>query len=1069
MNMMRPAFIILFLLAITPLFAQERLPSFGEPSIAPDLSEIAFISQGDIWSVPLAGGVAHLLVSSDSYDTHPLYSPDGKSLAFISNRTGNGDIYVLDLSAGSLRRVTYDDGVDQLSAWSADSQWLYFHNNVLDIAAMNDIFRVRAAGGTPMQVSAERYVNEFFAAPSPDGAQLALCAHGIASSQWWRNGHSHLDESEIWLMKESGGYQRITDYGAKDLWPMWSVSGPQLFFVSDRSGAENIWSVAPGEAARQLTHFTDGRVLWPNISAGGKIIVFERDFGIWIYDVASATAKPVTIQLRGATQANSVEHRKLTDGMDDFALSPDGKKIVFINRGEVFAASARDGGDAVRLTTTGGRESQPAWLPDNHRVIYVSDREGPSHIYIYDFTNDSEKPLTSGNSSEGSPRVSPDGKMIAYQRDRKQIVVLDLESKKERVLATADLFEQPLGAERPLEWSPDSKWIAFLSAGNRLFTNVTVVPAAGGEARPVSVLANVSSNTVSWSPDGRFILMDTSQRTENGQIARIDLKLRTPKFREDQFRELFEEEKPKQPAEPENKTKTTPEKKETPSTPAKDAQKAPPKVEINFENIYQRTTLLPVGVDVLSQTISPDGKWVAMIATAANQQNIYLYSLDELSKEPPVARQLTSTAGEKRVLQFTPDNKEIYYLEAGAFSIVKLEDQKARGLAVSAEMDVDFERERNETFDQGWRWLNENFYDEKMNGVDWLAARDKYGPRAKGAAIPAEMRRIMSLMIGELNSSHCGINAPRSATEDSTGYLGVRFDRAEYENSGKLRITEVLPLSPAQVNGLKAGEYIRAVDGHEIDAHTDLYNLLKYKINSRVTLTITSNAKGDGSRKVALKPVNYSTSRALTYRAWVNANRDYVGKISNGKFGYIHMYDMSYEALQQLFIDLDAENHARKGVVIDIRNNNGGFVNAYALDVLTRRGYLNMTFRGFPTAPARTVLGQRSLELPTILVTNQHSLSDAEDFTEGYRTLKLGKIVGEPTGGWIIYTSNVDLIDGSSIRLPFIRITAADGSNMEMHPRSVDVPVSRQLGESLSGKDSQLDTAVSELLREIQP
>lgn len=1062
--MLRAALLFLFLLTFNPLFAQERVPSFGEPAISPDGSEIAFISQGDIWSVPRSGGDARLFVSGAAYDTHPLYSPDGKWLAFLSYRTGNGDIYVLDLSAGSLKRVTYDDGVDQLSGWSRDSQWIYFHNAALDISAMNDIFRVRVTGGTPMQVSAERYVNEFFAAPSPDGMQLALCAHGIASSQWWRKGHSHLDESEIWLMKGTGDYQRITDYGAKDLWPMWSADGRQLFFISDRSGAENLWSVTPGTAASKLTAFTDGRALWPNISADGKTIVFERNFAIWIYDVATGKAEPLSIRLRGAPPATSVEHKKLTDGVEDFALSPDGKKIAFINRGEVFAVSAKDGGDATRLTTTAGRESQPAWLPDNHRVIYVSDREGPSHIYLYDFSNDSEKALTSGSSSEGSPRVSPDGKMIVFQRDRKQIVLLDLESKKERVLATANLFEQPLGAERPLEWSPDSKWIAFLSAGNRLFTNVTVVPSAGGEARPISVLANGSSNTVSWSPDGRFVLMDTSQRTENGQIARIDLVLQTPKFREDQFRELFENEKPQTPPEPEDKTKKTADKK----AGAEEPQKTPPKVEINFDNIYQRTKLLPVGVDVLSQTISPDGKWVAMLATAANQQNIYVYSLDELSKEPPVAKQLSSTAGEKRVLQFTPDSKEIYYLEDGSLNIVKLEDQKSRGLAVTAEMDVDFERERNEAFDQGWRWLNENFYDEKMNGVDWAAERDQYGPRVKSAANPFEMRRIMSLMIGDLNSSHSGMYPPRSVSEDSTGYLGARFDRAEYENSGKLKITEVLPLSPAQVYGLKAGEYIQSVDGQNIDAHTDLYDLLKYKINKRVTLTITSNAKGDGSRKVALKPVNYSTSKGITYRAWVNANRDYVGKISNGKLGYIHMYDMSYESLQQLFVDLDAENHARKGVVIDIRNNNGGFVNAYALDVLTRRGYLNMTFRGFPTAPARSILGQRSLELPTILITNQHSLSDAEDFTEGYRGLKLGKVVGEPTAGWIIYTSNVELIDGSAIRLPFIRITAADGSDMEMHPRPVDVAVSRQLGESASGKDSQLDNAVSELLKQIE-
>src|SRR5581483_10903599 len=198
-------------------------------------------------------------------------------------------------------------------------------------------------------------------------------------------------------------------------------------------------------------------------------------------------------------------------------------------------------------------------------------------------------------------------------------------------------------------------------------------------------------------------------------------------------------------------------------------------------------------------------------------------------------------------------------------------------------------------------------------------------------------------------------------------------------------------------------------------------------------------------------------------REWVDQKRQYVAKASGGRLGYVHMYDMSADALQQLHVDLDAENQTRDGVVIDIRNNNGGFVNVYAIDVFARRGYFNMLSRGFPSVSSRTLLGQRALELPTVLVTNQHSLSDAEDFTEGYRTLKLGKVVGEPTAGWIIYTGGVTLIDGSVLRMPSTKIFASDGTPMEMHPRPVDVPVTRPVGESYTGKDSQLDAAVSEL------
>ena len=214
--------------------------------------------------------------------------------------------------------------------------------------------------------------------------------------------------------------------------------------------------------------------------------------------------------------------------------------------------------------------------------------------------------------------------------------------------------------------------------------------------------------------------------------------------------------------------------------------------------------------------------------------------------------------------------------------------------------------------------------------------------------------------------------------------------------------------------------------------------------------------------------MNAATERGLVYRDWVESRRAYVAKISNGRLGYVHMSDMSAASLTQLYLDLDTENRSRDGVVIDIRNNNGGFVNPYAIDVFARRGYLQFTPRDFATVPGRSTLGQRALEKPTALVTNMHSLSDAEDFTEGYRSLKLGPVIGEPTAGWIIFTSDVQLLDGSSsVRMPFTRITDQNGKDMELHPRPVDVLVERPVGESYTGKDSQLDAAVAELTRRL--
>jgi C-terminal processing protease CtpA/Prc len=628
----------------------------------------------------------------------------------------------------------------------------------------------------------------------------------------------------------------------------------------------------------------------------------------------------------------------------------------------------------------------------------------------------------------------------------------------------------PFFDAREYVWSPDSRFLAYVSSGAKAFASVFVAPVASdtplkvGAGQQVSYLADTNAGALAWSPDGAYLTYRTDQRTEPGRVVRVDLTPRTPKFREDQFRDLFRDEQPRTVDPPRPPVVAEP----TPAAAAGSAGTLPSRpsavtpVEIALDGIRQRATVMPVGVDVQSQSISPDGRSLLLIAAAAGQQNLYVYSLDDLSREPAVSRQLTSTPGAKRSAYFTPDSKEVVYLDRGRVFTVTLERREPRAVGISAELDVDFAREKLEAFHQAWTYLRDQFFDEKMNGVNWDAVRTTYEPRVAGAQTPDELRRIVSLMLGELNASHMGISGP-PAGGSTLGRLAVDFDAREYESSGRLRVSAVVPLGPAALAGIKIGDVITAVDG-QVPRNID--QLLEHKINKRVALGVTT-APPSTARELIVKPIDQQTERGLRYRQWVEERRAYVTQASNGKLGYVHMYDMSAGALEQLHLDLDAENHIREGVVIDVRNNNGGFVNVYAIDVFARRGYFNMARRGYPTVSSRTLLGQRALELPTILVTNQHSLSDAEDFTEGYRSLKLGTVVGEPTAGWIIYTGSITLVDGSVLRMPATRILATDGTPMEMHPRPVDVPVKRPVGESYTGKDSQLDTAVVELLKQL--
>jgi Tol biopolymer transport system component/C-terminal processing protease CtpA/Prc len=1060
--------------------AAPATPALSEPSPSPDHREIAFVSGGDIWTVPYGGGEARLLVSHPATESRPLYSPDGTQLAFVSNRTGNGDVYVLTLATGDTRRITWDDVNDQLDGWSRDGKWLYFSSTSHDIAGMSDVYRVRTSGGTPMVVAGDRYATEYWSAPAPDGSTIAITARGMPFAQWWRNGHSHLDESEIWLVHDvapgsaaTPRYEPVTSGGAKSGWPMWSPDGATIYFMSDGSGSENLWSrAASGGEPRQLTRFASGRLLWPAISADGQAITFERDFGVWTYDVASGQAHQVNVALRGAPAGPGTEHLTLTNGIQQLALSPDAKKVAFVVHGEVFAASAKDGGDAARVTETPGAEEQIAWAPDSRRLAYASDRDGAWHIWLYDFGTRTEKQLTHGRENDITPRWSPDGKQLAFERGGRELRVLDVASGTDRKVATAWLSIPPFVDTREVAWSPDGKWLAYVTgAGARQFANVFVVPASGGEPRQVSWLSNGNGGGLSWSPDGTFITLSSGQRTEDRQAIRIDLVPRTPRFREDQFRDLFSPTSPARPGPRTQQPQPGAPATTQPATPGDSAARrdsiarAKKDVTIVFDDIRKRVDALPTGLDVGDVSISPDGKTLLLVASAAGQTNLYTYSIDDLSREQSTARQLTSTPGFKSAAQWSPDGKEVWYIENGRINSLNVESRAAKPLSVSAEMDVDFDAQKMAVFDQAWSFLRDNFFDARMRGTDWNALHDQYGARVEASHTPDEMRRVMNLMIGELNASHMGIGGP-PAQQPYTGRLGLRFDRAEYERDGRLRITEVLPLGPSALGGeIHVGDLLTAVDGHALDAKTNLDELLAYRTGRQTELTVTP--RNGASREVTVRPVSGGTAKGLMYRAWVESRRDYVNRISGGRLGYVHMYDMGEGSLRQLYEDLDAEQVGREGVVVDVRNNNGGFVNPYALDVLSRRPYLTMQFREQPAVGARSALGQRALEKPTILVTNQHSLSDAEDFTEGYRAMHLGKVVGEPTAGWIIFTSNRTLLDGTSVRLPSTRITDAEGKDMEMHPRPVDVMVVRPIGEWYSGKDSQLDAAVRELLGQL--
>ncbi|HEY4442121.1 MAG TPA: S41 family peptidase [Candidatus Elarobacter sp.] len=1045
--------------------ATAALPSLAEPSISPDHSEIAFVSGGDIWSVPAGGGVARLLASTAGAASRPLFSPDGKKLAYVSSAPGALGIYVVTLDGGTLARVTHDDVVPNLSGWSPDGRYVYFSTSAHNLYYFGDVMRVAVNGGTPMRVVGERYVNAMDAAPSPDGSAVAYVRDGFL--QWWRRGHSHMDESAIVVAHLAPQrFESVTDESARNRWPMWSPDGATLYFVSDRSGTDEIWARSAA-GTRQLTHVHGEPILWPTISRDGRTIAFEHALRVWTCDVTSGAVRALAVELRGQPEAVAPQHVTLTSRFSALDLSPDGKKVAFVARGRVFAASAQEGGGALAAVSAGDVAADvPAWSHDSRQVAYTVDRGLEQAIATYAFPDGPERIVTPAGHHDDYARWSPDGKELAFVRDGREVHLMDVATRTDRVVARGVFDRRPFGDPNDLAFSPNGDWLAFIEQDAHGFSNVAVVPASGGTPRPISFLPNTNAGPLAWSPDGTRVYFVTSQRTENGQVAQVDLIPRRPRFKEDQFRSTFDEPtRPELPARPGPSAppSAAPVRTTAPSpSPAARAKRT----TIDFAGIRERLTLIPTGLDATRVAVAPDSKTLVIAANSATGQNLYTFSVDETESQP-VAHQITATGGAKTSLAISPDGKNVVYLDGGRVATVPLAGGTARALPIVAELDVDFARDRDLMFRQTWSNLDRWYADPHFHGADWPAMLTRYAPYVRGARTPNELRRDLSLMIGELNSSHTGIGAPSvvGVPRWTTGRLGVQWDAQAYLQSGRLRIAELAPLGPLALAGNVApGDDVVAIDRRPVTATTDVDLLLDNRVGKRTEVQIAPRG-GGATRTVAVLPVDTPAEQDLFYRAWVASRRAYVEKISGGRLGYVHVPDMGEDSLRRFFTDLDVQNRERAGVVIDVRNNTGGFVDPYVIDVITRREYLRFRSRFGYDAPARTSLGQRALDRPTVLLVNEHSLSDSENLTEGYRTLHAGPVVGEPTAGWIIFTSGTTLVDGSSLRLPSTLTIDHNGVDMELHPRPVDVAAANPPGAAERGDDPQLDAAVRELER----
>lgn len=1031
------------------LLAQMPVKFARFPAPSPDGTQLAFSWQGDLWVVPIDGGLARRLTVHPAYDFAPLWSPDGTKLAFTSDRHGNDDVFVLDLVTGEIQRLTWFSGRDRALGWLPDSSGVVFESRRdwepygVDFVPYVALLK----GGTPYRL---HDVEGTPVALAPDGKRIAFVRR---DSAWWRKGYKGSAQGDLWLgTLGTKQFTRLTNTDTPDTMPLWSADGRTLYFVSERDGARNLYAMdIATKRVRPLTDFKGDGVRFPQINAKGTVITFEQGMEVWKLDLATGKRLPIAIEVPAMDSRTPTEViRTFSANVSEYAIAPEGKEVAFIVRGELFVTRFPEGGAPTpNLTKTVEPEEGIAWSKDGKWVYFAGERNGQTDLFRITSDDPEEprlrrttrhkiEPLTQTPQSESRPTPSPDGKWLAFERSPGNLVVMNLETREERTLVQS----WNLGN---FVWSPDSKWLAYDMYDENYNADVWVVSIEGGT--PVNLSRHPRNDfQPSWSADGRAIVFLSERDGDSINIYHLYLRRedyeKTRADREDE--EDYKHDAPKK----------TEEKKDEPT------------VQIDFEDIHLRIRAVTrFATSVSEAVVGPDGEQIAFVSVHQGQSDLYLIKADGTDE-----RRLTTGGLSPSSLRWSKDGKTLYFLSRGRIQRIATSGGTPQATNTEVRLTVNEPQERAYLFETAWRTLNETFYDPKFHGVDWQAMREKYRPYLPFAQSDRDFTAVVLMMLGELNSSHLSFSkggGEPPASRSETGMLGVVFSNAR-EGEGLL-IEHVVPNTPASrkdVN-LQPGERIIAVNNRPITSTTNIWQLLDNTVGERVELRVR---QPDGSeRTVFLRPISVSAYNNARYQEWVAQKRKYVEQKTGGRLGYVHIQAMGEQSLREFERDLYAVAYGKQGLVIDVRFNSGGRTADFLLGMLSvpRHAY-TVGREGKPGYP------QDRLPLvpwnnPIVVLCNEQSFSNAEIFAHAIKTLKRGPLVGLPTAGGVISTGSRTLIDGSRVSTPGRGWYTIDKHvNLEGNGAQPDYLVEDMPEDLMEQRDRQLDKAIEVLLDRVR-
>jgi len=1076
---------------------------------------VAFSYQGDIWVANEDGSTVQRLTVNPAHDVYPRFSPDGKWIAFSSNRHGNYDAYVIPVTGGAPRQLTFHSANDTVVGWTPDSKYVIFNSSRgLMYPGVPNLYEVPAEGGLEKPLPTDwGYWGSF----SPDGSKVAFNRHPMV---WWRQHYRGAYAADLWVLDvASKKYTKYADdeYKGNYFWPMIAANG-EIYFVSDRlpnereikpgsrevlKSANNIWKLSTGGKPVQVTHFTDGKLYFPSISSDGRTIVFEENFGLWKLDAQTGKVIEIKLNIAADEQENNLEIVTVRNEADGYDLSPSSKRAAISTHGEIFTV-ATDRGDVQRVTNSFSRETQPAWSPDGKWIDFVSDKSGEDEVWVAHEDGTGLKRFSDGPAEKSNLRWAPDSKSLVYSTSDHKLNRVDVETGTTKTLGT-----NRASAFQGIQFSPDSKWLAYSRMNDDLRPHVFVIPSNGGEEHHVGRDDQLFAETSPvWTPDGKMLVFLAGiEQQGSATLRRPTLQLYSVALTKEQKniadRGIDSEE------EAQSADKLNRQRGEGARASAM-GEKSSVDLKIEFEGIERRARQITrLSDNVSSPAISPDNRTYAFVATGQEDGRpvpaVYTVAEDgsQLTRltQPAQRREdeeqaPPATAGGPgagiNTLKFSRDGRTLYYFEnRGIYSVavpalaagsesteraanaVGPRAQSAdagtratpRRVNFTARVDVDHQAERKQVFEESWRIMKNRFYDPEMHGADWTKARSTYGPMMQYVADQEEMHDLISEMIGEMNASHTGISA-QPAPEQRDHATQTRFPGFEMEPAnGFYKVSYLYRNGPADKDyvNIDASDYILAIDGHELKAGDNYWKYLGAPRGQKIDFLVNSKPTIEGAWHARVTPVNAQQYSTLQYDRWVDQRRAMVDKLSNGEVGYLHIRSMDEPSFRKFMRDL-VDNHDKRALIIDQRFNPGGGIDQELLEVLSQRQYQKTRGRDSVeiSRPQQAFFG------PMVVMANERSTSDAEVFPDGFRTLGLGKVVGVTTYGAVIGTGAYTLLDGSTIRTPATGLWNVKGYNLENYGVPPDVYVDNTPDDFLAGRDVQLEKAVEVLRQQIQ-